>query len=449
MKIKKSQLERIIAEEIEKLLTEQEDPNILQRTGAWARENPVQAAASTALIPGTLGRPARAAIRGGAGLARRGLGAAVPAAARGVGTAARRGIPAAVRGLGTGLARTGAGLANVGPLARGGASLGTAMGVAPVAVPAAALGVGLGAYGLGRAGMSALGVDPGGGDAGLTGEDGDWYETLTPEARGSRLDQGDLRRVSATGEAESPEYTMSGETGWIPGGGMSHERREAAWIRNPETGEPMRARDLPPEQLAAFNAQRRAALEAVGAEEGPGGTTVLPAPGGLDIPVAPGEAPADAPADAPTAEEPRRRRSSRYTPEQRAEMRTAREDPAVQAAAEARGVSARTYSRRMVRGAEGYDDPRAAAAPEPVEITPTKVDPAIQTDIGKGQARMGGAALNIPSTPVVSPPAGQMSELPDPDMPSGQETLRFSRDDYGPFLYEMIGREIDSYLYKK
>ena len=65
---------------------------------------------------------------------------------------------------------------------------------------------------------------------------------------------------------------------------------------------------------------------------------------------------------ATTSAEPRRR-SSRYTDQQISDMRTARRDPAVIAAAEERGVSPRSYARRMVRGAEGYADPRQAAEP--------------------------------------------------------------------------------------
>ena len=56
-------------------------------------------------------------------------------------------------------------------------------------------------------------------------------------------------------------------------------------------------------------------------------------------------------------------RGSRYTDQQRSDMRAARRDPAVIAAAEERGVSPRAYARRMTRGAEGYADPRQAADP--------------------------------------------------------------------------------------
>ena len=74
------------------------------------------------------------------------------------------------------------------------------------------------------------------------------------------------------------------------------------------------------------------------------------------------EFPAPQPRPAPTPG-----RGRQYSSEERAEMRSARRDPRVIAAAESAGVSPRSYARRMVRGmrnpegrtAQRYRDPRA------------------------------------------------------------------------------------------
>lgn len=59
------------------------------------------------------------------------------------------------------------------------------------------------------------------------------------------------------GQADDPDYHMSGETGWLPGSALSHERREAAYTYDPATGDRIRVRDLPRDLLDQYNTANR------------------------------------------------------------------------------------------------------------------------------------------------------------------------------------------------
>ena len=58
-------------------------------------------------------------------------------------------------------------------------------------------------------------------------------------------------------EADDPDYHMSGETGWLPGSALSHERREAAYTYDPATGNHIRVAELPRDLLTQYNTANR------------------------------------------------------------------------------------------------------------------------------------------------------------------------------------------------